>query len=184
MNITDPDFGCKNCIHWEKLYIHPWSKDIPDELKGKWNGFACSLFLNPEFMKDDPETFVDVMIGVDDSCGCECFTEKIELLDSDTDLTKALKEMRITARNLKGYIDFRHVTLNWSEGMNEPVMKFWNTLPVWEEETSEYGEDWSGWSASENFVSMIDVSKLPVKFINTLNKDFDYSKCLLKNGIY
>ena len=36
------------------------------------------MTIDPQFMKDDPEDpwWVDVMVGKDDSCGCECFTEK------------------------------------------------------------------------------------------------------------
>ena len=184
MKLDDPEFRCKNCIYWRKLYIHPWSKDIPEELKGKWNGFACTLFINPEFMKNDPETFVDAMIGSEDSCGCECFTEKIELSEDDSDIMKALKEMRMTARNLKGFIDFRHATLDWSEGMNGPILRLWRTLPYWSRRIVDYGEDWFGWDSTENYVAVIDVSKLPVQFINKLGRDFDYDKCLLQGGIY
>ena len=68
---------CSKCIYYNHLYIHPWS-EVPEDLKMSRKGFACLLTIDPQFMKDDPEEdwWVDVMVGKDDSCGCECFTEK------------------------------------------------------------------------------------------------------------
>ena len=70
---------CKKCMYWRKIYIHPWSKNIPEELKGSWNGFACVLPNDEEFQNsfggDNPELFVDVLIGMEDCGGCENFTE-------------------------------------------------------------------------------------------------------------
>lgn len=73
---------CKKCKYWRKIYIHPCSEGIPQDLKASTNGFACILPLNKGFIEsfnkrestiDDFR--VDVMIGKDNSVGCECFTE-------------------------------------------------------------------------------------------------------------
>ena len=80
MNINE--IRCKKCKYWRKIYIHPWSQGIPEELKCSRNGFACILPLEKDFIESFnkreatiEDLQVDVMIGKDDSVGCECFTE-------------------------------------------------------------------------------------------------------------
>lgn len=84
MNIED--MHCKNCKYWRRIYIHPWSEGIPEDLKQSKNGFACVLPSEIDFIGsfngersdiDDPR--VDIVIGRDDTIGCENFTER-ELL--------------------------------------------------------------------------------------------------------
>jgi len=84
MQLDDPDFCCKNCVYWSKIYIHPWSK-VPENLKMSTNGFACLLALDPKFIDSfnrdtdvsyEDDRRVDVEIGRMDSCGCECLLEK------------------------------------------------------------------------------------------------------------
>lgn len=74
---------CKNCEHWRRIYIHPWSEGIPEELKCSRNGFACLLPTKVDFIEsfngrraniDDLQ--VDVTIGKDDTIGCENFEER------------------------------------------------------------------------------------------------------------
>lgn len=84
MQLSDPNFKCKNCVYWSQIYIHPWS-EVPEDLKGTRNGFGCLLALDQEFIDSfnkytgvpfEEDRRVEVLIGQKDSCGCECLTEK------------------------------------------------------------------------------------------------------------
>ena len=73
---------CSKCKHYRGIYIHPWSNDVPEYLKGSQKGFACLLPCDEKFMKSFNQDLytpadlrVDVMIGREDSVGCENFEE-------------------------------------------------------------------------------------------------------------
>lgn len=73
---------CMKCKYYRKIYIHPWSVNILDNLKGTYNGFACILPLDEEYLKSfNGKSFgpsdkrIDVMIGKTNCIGCECFEE-------------------------------------------------------------------------------------------------------------
>ena len=74
---------CKKCIYYRGLYVHPWSEGIPEEMKGFVKGFSCILPTDEDFIKsfnqrvpNQEDLFVDVLIGTDDSIGCENFVER------------------------------------------------------------------------------------------------------------
>ena len=41
---------CKKCKYYRNIYIHPWSENVPEELKGSKIGFACILPNDVDFI--------------------------------------------------------------------------------------------------------------------------------------
>lgn len=70
---------CKDCKYYCKVYIHPWSKGVDDNLKRTYKAFVCTL----SFDDIGDEAFPSVMVGKTDSVGCECFTKCGKIIEEN-----------------------------------------------------------------------------------------------------
>ena len=75
-NVDFDKIRCKDCKYYCKVYIHPWSKGVDDNLKRTYKAFICTL----SFDDIVDEAFPSVMVGKTDSVGCECFTRRGKII--------------------------------------------------------------------------------------------------------
>ena len=97
-------------------------------------------------------------------------------------MSKNIENLKVLAARLAPTIYFNHLTMEWNDVINCPVVKLWENKPSYEHGWDDYDYEWEGWQPNiedETFVCMINAEHLTGTSLGGLSKNYDWSKMII-----